>query len=227
MRLLILLIMFNFSNNLLNGQFGISAEYLSFPLENFEKEIGTDFYDHAFGAQFNYWKRLKNYRVEFSPAIGYFTAAKANLEPSGTISMSAYQAKIRTNIYPLDIKNDCDCPTFSKQSGWFQKSIFLQIAPGYSFHQSKTVRTKTIKDQFHVLNLGLGFGFDIGLSDMITITPYVNYVIGHNLNKEFKAFEDFALKNKFGMQHYMAGINLGLRPDYARPSARRRRAIGF
>jgi len=212
------------------AQIGLSGQFLSYPLQYEEDKLDVDFYDASYGLAIDYWARLKNYRWEMAPTLSANFGTKATTDLFGGADLSMWGAKfhIKNNLYLLDFKNDCDCPTFSKQSGWFSKSFFLQVAPGVAFHQQSAkvedVAGKNIDNRFQA-ELGLGAGFDIGISDLITISPYFNYVITSPTSSDFISVNEGL--EKFRTNHFLAGIRLGLRPDYARPSARRRRALGY
>lgn len=214
-----------------SAQIGISAQFLSYPLEYEEELYGTDFYDASVGFAFDYWLRLKNYRWEMVPTLSanFGQGIETDAIFSNTeVNMWASKFHIKNNLYILDFKNDCDCPTFSKQSGWFSKSFFLQVSPGISYHKltanAEGLDTNLNDSRFQA-ELGLGAGFDFGISDLITISPYFNYVFTSKTNNVFPTTS--SVIEEFRTNHFLAGIRLGLRPDYARPSSRRRRAIGF
>ena len=224
----IILICFSFGAS---AQMGISAQFLSYPLDYEEEILEIDFYDASYGFAIDYWARLKNYRWELAPTLSAnFGTSAVSTDLFGGSDLSMWGAKfhIKNNLYLLDFKNDCDCPTFSKQSGWFSKSFFVQVAPGVAFHQQaakiQDVAGENIDNRFQA-ELGLGAGFDVGLSDLITISPYFNYVITSPTSSDFISINEGL--EKFRTNHFVAGIRLGLRPDYARPSARRRKALRY
>ena len=212
------------------AQFGISGQILSYPIVEWEEQIGDNFHDISYGGAIDYWMRLKNYRWEMVPTISFNTSSKVSSESvagGSDINMSAYKFHFKNNVYPLDFKNDCDCPTFSKQSGWFQKSLFIQLAPGYALHRVNVSPTEIIEgiiplDQnIHSFEVVLGVGFDIGISDFLTISPYFNYVYNTNKSIQLSILNPIIEAN---MNHYLFGVRLGFRPDYARPSYRSKRA---
>ena len=215
-----------------SAQIGVSAQFLSYPLDTEEELYGIDFYDASYGFAVDYWLRLKNYRWEMVPTVSanFGTSVNAPNPFSSNLEVSMWASKfhVKNNFYILDFKNDCDCPTFSKQSGWFSKSFFLQISPGVAFHRVQATsisESSNFSDNRWQAELGLGAGFDFGISDLRTISPYFNYVLSSKTDAHY--IPNFAGSEDFRTNHFLAGIRLGLRPDYARPSSRRRRAIGF
>lgn len=211
----------------LMGQFGVSLQYYNFPVILVEEKVAANVYDLNYGVAVDYWMRLKNYRWEMVPTVSIHTGNKSEttFNENTTFGLQAYKFHFKNNLYLLDFKNDCDCPTFSKQGGLFQKSFFVQVAPGYGFYQLKAENGTISKEQKHVGELGIGAGFDFGLSDLITISPYFNYVLTTKIDYDYlsEANESFNTR----MNHFVAGIRLGLRPDYARPSNKRRRALRY
>lgn len=213
------------------AQIGISTQFLSYPLDYEEEKLETDFYDASYGFAIDYWARLKNYRWELAPTLSANFGQKQTTNAffdGEEISMWAAKFHVKNNFYILDFKNDCDCPTFSKQSGWFSKAFFIQVNPGIALHRQTVERidaASKYKDDRYQAELGLGAGFDIGLSDLITISPYFNYVITSKTDSELLNVNNGI--ETFRTNHILAGIRLGLRPDYARPSFKRRRALRY
>lgn len=214
------------------AQIGVSAQFLSYPLEYEEELYEVNFYDASYGFAIDYWARLKNYRWEMAPTLsanfGAKTLTQNILDNTTELSMWATKFHIKNNFYILDFKNDCDCPTFSKQSGWFSKSFYLQVVPGIAFHRQTAESMfleSTLNNNKYQAELGLGAGFDFGISDLITISPYFNYVITSKTNNVFPTTS--SVVESFRTNHFLAGVRLGLRPDYARPSSRSRRARGY
>ena len=51
------------------AQIGVSAQFLSYPLEYEEELYEVNFYDASYGFAIDYWARLKNYRWEMAPTL--------------------------------------------------------------------------------------------------------------------------------------------------------------
>ncbi|MEP7195612.1 MAG: hypothetical protein ABI851_03785 [Saprospiraceae bacterium] len=152
-----------------------------------------------------YWFRLKNYRVEFIPGIHLGTefSQKKNYS-SYKITDVHLLTSIPLLIYPLNFKEDCNCPTFKKSGKKFEKGFHLIVQPGLSFnrrninHDSVTL----VKNNMTPI-LGLGAGMDIGINRLMTITPFILYSI---------YFNDCLLKTEkeiIEIQHH--SINVGVR----------------
>ena len=116
-----------------------------------------------------YWFRLKNVRLEFVPEVG--VSRLSTTEPKeGTTATWMPGVRFHTRLYPLDFRNDCDCPTFSKQQKTFQKGFFLELTPQADW---VLANNKSSTNSYGLLSAGLGAGFDVGLSDHVTLTPWL------------------------------------------------------
>ncbi len=236
MRILLFSFILLISSSRAYAQIGISGQFLSYPLTNEEELYQTNFYDASFGFAIDYWARLKNYRWETVPTFSANFAPSVispRTSPGVELSMWAAKFHVKNNIYLFDFVDDCDCPTFSKDGGWFQKSFFLQVSPGVAFHRISAKHETTpanitpidVNDNRWQGELGLGAGFDLGISDLVTLSPYFNYVFTTRTSADL--IPGLTTDERFSTNHFLVGIRLGLRPDYARPSSRRRRALGY
>ncbi len=181
------------------GQFGIKGEYTTASYHLNTSSNAGEYDADGYQAALFYWSRLKNNRIEFFPEIYYgeLRAKAPNDLPSGKVTR--YGLSVPVSVYPLDFRGDCDCPTFSKQNDRFKKGFFLQVIPGYLFEKWSEVSR-------HQAILGLGVGLDIGLSNLLTISPivhkYTNLVNSESLVKP-------TMKNDL-----RASLRILLRPDY-------------
>ena len=133
----------------------------------------TELIGNGFSLGVDYWFRLKNARVEFLPELNFslFQQVTANESRLNAHWLSLY---FNTNLYLFDLKGDCNCPTFSKQGTLFQKGFFVQVSPGLSL-MNHSIRLPEDGDKLRTtmfaFSIGGGVGFDIGVSDLITVTP--------------------------------------------------------
>ncbi len=209
------------------AQFGLSTEFRSYPVNTWENIVGDNLFDANYGLSLDYWFRLKNYRWEMMPTISasLSPAKNTNYLESSDIGLTTGRFQFKNNIYILDFENDCNCPTFSKQNGWFKKSFYLQVAPAYAWNRLAVNTAETSTANMHLFELGLGAGFDIGFSDLVTLSPYFNYVITNRFNQDL--IQTIENSESTNLNHLVVGIRLGLRPDYARPSYMRRRNLRY
>lgn len=165
----------------------------------------------------DYWFRLKNYRVEFLPEIGYQSGSHTitmNELGQTDLGYSQISLLLNTSVYPFDFEGDCNCPTFGKDGNFFQKGFYLQIAPGVAQMSTSTRSTSSEIESDHsstVLLLAVGAGLDIGITDYITLTPFVRYWAGWNAE-----WQDLTLDpNESSIVSTRTGdVTLGLRTTY-------------
>ncbi|MBC6995065.1 autotransporter domain-containing protein [Neolewinella lacunae] len=161
----------------------------------------------------HYWFRLPEKRVEFQPSLYY---AQANTVRTGG-NYREFGLQYKVNIYPFDFGTDCNCPTFGKQGPQLQKGFFVQVAPGYSYHRLNL--SESINTTAHGFTLGGGMGMDIGLSNLLTLTPIAG------LRYHFSDFlGDFVQTDGTGMEStidarlltFQLGLQLTFRLDERR-----------
>lgn len=161
------------------AQFGISANYLS-TNEQWEFSAFDGFnapenlVENGWSAGIDYWFRLKNKRIEFLPELNY--ASFTNDYTMDLRSQSdVYSFFFNTNFYLWDFNGDCDCPTFSKQGPTLEKGLFVQLSPGVSYWKLAYGNKDApfLEDESAAFSIGAGAGFDIGITDLITLTPIV------------------------------------------------------
>ncbi len=138
----------------------------------------------------DYWFRLKNKRIEFTPEFNYvrFSETWSTTESTvAEISAQFFSLYANTNIYLFDLGNDCNCPTFDKDGDILKKGFFFQISPGVSYVSNKFSNKVTNEDSDTnaiAPSIGLGVGLDIGLSKFLTVTPIITYRQHFNVNWE-------------------------------------------
>ena len=177
MRLSILALLLICSTTL-SAQFGFSGSYLISQADNWETPLTINgepvisLPGNGWQAGIDYWFRLKNVRIEFLPTLAFSQQNYTLSTLAAESQLSGFHFLLNTNFYLFDLEGDCDCPTFSKEGPSLQKGFFLQLSPGISYFDfnfdeiDKVASTETI-----AVSLGLGVGFDLGLSDLITLTP--------------------------------------------------------
>lgn len=212
------------------AQFGVRAKYNNTgfaawdtPFNNTYNSRGQMF-TNGFEGGIDYWMRLKKKRIEFMPEIAYARHTTSyTTGPISQLTLSDFHFNFHTHIYALDMGNDCDCPTFSKQGGTIDKGLFIHFTPGLSYHNVSGQMAESGIDTPQMpsgvtFRAGIGLGMDIGISDLWTITPIVSYYFRSPLTWE----------NLNGMDSIdvtpnilQLTLRLGFRPDYKRKYGRR------
>ncbi len=147
-------------------------------------------------ASVHYWTRLPRHRMEFYPGViiqNHQTFDQGNYQNLGLSLPIAF--------YPLDFVNDCDCPTFSKNAFWFQKGFFIRLVPTWTFN----IHSPEAETYGQLLGVGLSMGLDFGLSDLVTISPFIGYNQLHSFQSDTEAG-----------QYLHVGISILFRNDYKR-----------
>lgn len=165
----------------------------------------------------DYWFRLKNKRIEFTPEVSYSFYESAPLANAFDYRIEFFSFQFNTNFYLLDLLNDCNCPTFSKQNDFFKKGFFLRLAPGVTGLRFKNNNPGSSilseEDLGHLQPMvALGMGLDIGLSDLVTISPIftANYIP----DLDWKASTPSQITEPSSdFWQFTAGLRLGLRFD--------------
>jgi hypothetical protein len=160
----------------------------------------------------NYWFRLPQKRIEFMPTV-YYAATEFTGGLGQGFTEAGFQFKV--NIYPFDFGGDCDCPTFGKQGPQLQKGFFFQVAPGYALYMPE--------DSFVEYENKSGFtmaaavGLDIGLSNLVTITPVAG--IRYGFSSYADVFYTDVNGQPFGtddpsLTTFQAGLQVSFRFDH-------------
>ena len=214
-------ILFSLFLGKVEAQFGLQFEYqaLNSPWEERLTEPDGKYLDQFAVVSAHYWFRLKNKRIEFLPQLSYATTLGSDaLVP---VTQNRISLFFNTDIYLFDLLNDCNCPTFSKQSGGFQRSFFFEVSPGVDYQMIKTKNFPSSEnpntEDAVTFRLGLGVGFDIGISDLLTITPIVH--VDYGTRPDWTGLPLFPgggmPTDVTGSEWlYRAGIRMTFRPDY-------------
>ena len=199
------------------SQVGISGAFNNFIADEWTEllnDITDQNFENASGYQIglDYWLRLKQRRIEFFPEISY--ASLNTNSGNSKVDIHLLGFHLNTNIYPFDFEGDCDCPTWSKSGGLFEKGFFLQLSPGFN-RGNITVSDENIQgneETFNYFHLGIGAGLDIGISDLITISPVVKYYYSTSVEYTPVTYSLILYDPaKSNIKQFYAGIRLGLR----------------
>ncbi len=171
------------------GQAGFTLSRFNQNIPDLENKVfqdnttNQDLLPNGYRLGADFWvKPLKNFRLELYPELS-IAYSKDNFNRDVRMEefhLASAGINLNMNLYLLNFYSDCDCPTFSKQESFFEKGFFIQISPGYHYFRGVYEVSDGRELRKNIMNelvpkLGLGAGIDIGLSDLITITPIVQY----------------------------------------------------
>lgn len=182
---------------------------------------GGEYETKLIGGSLSYWFRLKEKRVEFLPELGYYTGlSSSEILPS---KQQRFSFLFNVDVYLFDIINDCDCPTFSKQGTGFQRSFFIELSPGLDYQFLKMEDPTDLERDYDgselAFRFGIGAGYDIGISDLITIAPIIS--INYATRPKWNGLSDVPNltipENGSGSEWILSlGVRMMFRPDYTR-----------
>lgn len=218
-----------------NAQFGLRMKYNNQSFSKWDNTIfatnsNNQIFKTGYELGLDYWFRLKKRRVEFMPEIAYSTSKTSlnGLHNINDITLTGYHFNFNTQIYALDMEGDCDCPTFSKQGPSINKGLFFHFTPGLGYLTSSTMLAGSTTLESNevnsiVLRAGIGIGLDIGINDLITITPIVSYYFHSAADWEnIPTAESSPVNASANPRILQFTLRAGFRPDYTKGRRRRR-----
>jgi len=208
----------------LSGQWGVRIGYNLNKTPAWDDFFSTvenrnqDVFESSLGFEVDYWTRLKNHRIEFYPYLSYHQATSDLAVSQTGLKLRQLGAGVKTHIYLLDLLGDCDCPTFSKQGGLVKKGLFFLAGVGVDYSQ-KSIGPESFRDGNIDVRGSIGLGLDLGINDLITISPFVVFqryfdVSWHELGVSFGQPDRNVSSH---INQLQLGIRVGFRPDYDRP----------
>lgn len=161
----------------------------------------SELFKYSYGAGLNYWFRLHNYRVEFTPGVFYNYSTFKYPDSDCKFQYDSHIGGVEfdINIYMFDFISQNyqrDCPTFSHKGEWFRKSFFIQVSPGIleSFRKVKNSPDKI--DYFNTSGkFDFGFGLDMKLVNNLIMAPVIKY--GFYVGEKWKGFSEFHGEQSF------------------------------
>lgn len=154
-----------------SAQIAVSGRFISNNSEGFDLLADEVAFRTGFEVGIGYWFRLESKRLEFTPEISYFSL-------SSDISTTGFGINGNILIYPLDFHSDCNaCPTFSKEGGLIKKGFYWLISPGLLqiSHDNPFIQEEERSQLTY--RLGVGLGLDLGVTNLITLSPFAMYNI--------------------------------------------------
>lgn len=241
MRYIFLLVVISMLASELTAQFSIFAKYQPNNIEwqdDWNSYVSADeIYSQSTVLGASYWMKLKEYRVEFHPGISYTSStSKVNRDQTinngdgiifDELSFKGIGIEMPVHIYFLDFEGDCNCPTFAKDGSFLSKGLYFFITPGFNFNTYSVNGSGLDSEPFsredkdNVLTASTGLGVDIGIGNLITISPYGGIFISPNNNWEGLAYAvgpaaSGELTIDRNLRSVFAGIRVSFRPDYVK-----------
>ena len=215
-------VLFLILSHSLIGQIGVIARYSS---NNFSDWSGVTravhngpIWENHLEFGLDYWFKPGEYRAEYLIELSYLS--KTTSYGNWDYNLSGYTFGVKSNLYIFDFLGDCDCPTFKKEGGFFKKGFFLQWNAHAGYWQKDIGRAmQTLADPNVAIDFGIGAGIDIGISELLTISPVITYQYfpwltweQFSLNHGIGGLENFNAKITAGM--FKVGVRIGFRPDF-------------
>ncbi len=226
--------------NACHGQFGVTASTGLHTFETWDNDLNyfqapvVEPFSVSFGIGVDYWFRMKGQRIEFFPTINFFRYNDFRISGPFLVDnqttdydLATLGFIVNTHIYFMDFFGDCDCPTFSKQGSPIARGLFLRISPGVSmgFHSyrfAQSAQSFEANSEDWAFQISLGLGYDIGISNLLTATPFVQYHVGWGYTSAFvNDYNSFTCPlclfvpiDDSTNTSWQFGIRFGFRPDY-------------
>lgn len=222
-RTILLLLLVAFAQHAI-AQFGAAVKYQSLNSqweEPVEENFG-EFQHRLLTGSLYYWFRLKDKRIEFLPEVSLSKSIGGDSDDGYRSRLGIIGLAMNVDFYVFDLISDCDCPTFSKEGSVFTRGFFLEATAGVDFGNI-ALDTPSDKGFFESsstnFKAGLGAGLDIGLSDLVTLTPliYIHWTPTPSWDGLDEAIGLSDTGAPSGSDWYTgAGIRVLFRPDYKR-----------
>lgn len=222
----LLVIVLMIGQSTVDAQFGVRGKYnintfgdWNFQLENVNDNTNNKVFPASIEIGVDYWFRLKTYRVEFMPEVLIGLKSTTTFNNQSESDFGYFGLNFGTQFYPFDFEGDCDCPTFSKQGPTFEKGFFFSFTPGVIYSTKNVLplgNGEQLSENAINFRLGIGVGYDIGISDLFTISPSFSYNVSPSHN--FENIDAISPQPEGGVSsswnHLMFQLRLGFRPDY-------------
>lgn len=172
----------------------------------------------SWSAGIDYAIKLRKVRIEFLPELNY-SMYEVQVRDLGPMDARFFNGFFNIHIYPLDLKGDCECPTFVKKGNSLAKGFFIQLSPGYTYFKGE-IDSEAVLYRGWSTNpsMAAGIGLDLGISRFLTLTPlaglrYYPNVIWPGIEEALArdiSIGDRAGSNESALTQIYAGIRLGL-----------------
>ncbi|NJC24769.1 hypothetical protein [Neolewinella antarctica] len=209
----------------LTAQFGVTTTY---NINNINGEALVDGLpydvfpiDNGYEIQAHYWFRLPNKRIEFQPTVFYAGASIDAFNAGPAVTFQDFGFQFEVNVYPFDFGGDCGCPTFGKQGPKLEKGFFVQLFPGIARRSVRSNGGIAADLAETAFVYGGGIGLDIGVSNLLTLTPIATVRRGRSPYASLKSTDGTGNPVTLGndndqLMSYQLGIQATFRFDKKR-----------
>jgi len=216
-----------------NAQFGVAFKYEKNNYSEWNNKVDFEndrIFQNDVSIGVNYWFRLKKHRIEFLPEISY-TLKNTEKSISGIVPSPIFEMDLtriglqfHTQIYPMDLEGDCNCPTWGKDNDFIKKGLYFSLSPGidYLIPNATFEQSDVELDPLIAFKIGAGLGIDIGINKQFTISPFI--LFNYYPSIDGKPVEDLFYTICGGCEPFIdyqtsntqvnPGIRLIFRPDY-------------
>lgn len=163
----------------------------------------------------DYRLSLSRVRLEFYPYLSYGQGTTQIRNSDESLKLSQYGLGVDMRYYPMDDSDDCNCPTFSKQGDFLQKSFFVLLSLGARKYNLDAALESISDDTGIAYQIAVGAGLDFGFSDFFTFTPFAQLAYGDGYNySSLQSIYDVPNDFKSSVVQTLLGVRLGFRFDY-------------
>ena len=167
------------------AQYGITGGFTKMNVPTWQIPVdtyitGTKSYFLKNGVYFEIDRKfgLKNIRIDFYPGVKYNSQTFIIEDSKFKWTLAGFQ--VTAKFYTFDLNGNCNCPTFGHGGETFKKGFHFTLSPGVDYlfliHQANSTENHTIdiNQEKIIFSISGGAGLDIGLSELLTLTPVVN-----------------------------------------------------
>ena len=210
MKNIFVIILISLAPSLMSAQIGMSLIYQNNHFSDWN--LNTPLFQNAGGIGVDYWFRLKNHRLEIFPGIKYQHSESNNISGlEGNAIWKKYSFSLKIKAYIFDFISDCNCPTFSKQNEFFKKGFFVYLDPKFSRHiMYDNSEKEETQIEMNNVNASGGMGFDFGISNYLTISPFIGMSLYPNIQWDLLDNNNESNNDIWGFE---LGVRIGLRWD--------------
>ena len=138
--------------------------------------------------------KMKSLRIELLPDLSFGLRTETIVGFNRGSDFTYLTFNLNTQIYVFDLKGNTTNPTASNNGNAFRENFFLSVTPGLLLSRRVTTRGQALVGPYTQtqtnFRIGIGAGYDIGVDNLLTITPSIVYNWAPRLN-----FALFPLRN--------------------------------